>query len=80
MPAATGLVTKYSWRTGTTGISSPASEATAAAHGPAALISKLVAAAPLSVRTPVTAPSLTPTPVTVVCVAKVTPRLRAAAA
>ena len=63
----TGLVTKYSWRTGTTGISSPASEATAAAHGPAALISRLVAAAPRSVRTPVTAPPLTPIPVTVVC-------------
>ena len=50
----TGLVTKYSWRTGTAGISSPASAATGAAHGPAALISMLVAAAPRSVRTPVT--------------------------
>jgi hypothetical protein len=73
-------VTKYSWRTGTAGISSPASAATGAAQGPAALISMPVAAAPRSVRTPATAPPLIRMPVTVVRVANVTPRSRAAPA
>ena len=76
----TAPVTKYSWRTGTTGRSCPASRATAPAHGPAALITMSVAIACRSVRMPVTAPRATLSPVTVVCVANVTPRSRAARA
>jgi hypothetical protein len=78
-PAA-APVTKYSWRTGTTGRSTPASRATAPAHGPAALITRSVATVRWPVRMPVTAPRARRSPVTVACVANVTPRSRAARA
>ena len=75
-----GCVTTYSCAIGTIGMRTPASRPISAANMPPALTTTSHSMSPRSVRTPVTAPSLTSMPVTRVLVRTRQPPRRAPSA